>query len=159
LEEKFFVMIDSKLAEMIHAHPLIIVGSCDRALVPSTGRGFGARIGSDGKTMEVLVARLPAPQTLANFEQTKRIAVTFTQPEDFVSYQLKGHVISCVAPDDKDKQLATTYCETIARRLNAVGAPANVAGLIFLGSDVMRVSFDVIEAFVQTPGKNAGTRL
>jgi hypothetical protein len=151
--------LDSKLKELIEAHPLIIVGTCDRALMPCASRGFGARVKNEGTALEVLVTRWPTPQALVNIEQTRRIAVTFTKPEDFVSFQFKGRVTSCAAPDESDRQLSAAYCETIGRRLNAIGAPSNVSGLVFLGSDVMRVSFTVDEAFLQTPGKNAGQPL
>lgn len=152
-------MIDDNLANLIHAHPLIIIGSCDRALVPAATRGFGARVLREGTAMEVLVTRWPSLQSISNIEQTRRIAVTFTQPENFISYQFKGRVTSCTAPDTDDKRLSADYCETIGRRLIAIGLPAGIAGLVFLGSDVMRVSLEITEAFHQTPGKNAGARL
>jgi hypothetical protein len=152
-------LIDSKLAELIHAHPLIIIGSCDRGLVPAATRGFGARVLRQGSSMDVLVTRWPSLQTIDNIEQTRRIAVTFTNPEDFVSYQFKGRVTSCTVPDEDDKRLSANYCEAIGQRLAAIGLPAGIAGLVFLGQDVTRVNLEITEAYHQTPGRNAGTRL
>jgi hypothetical protein len=151
--------LDSKVVDMINAHPLIIIGSCDRALVPAASRAFGARVKDGGKALEVLVSHVLSQQTIANIQDTRRIAATFVQPETYESYQFKGRLTSCDEPDEDDWKLSAEYCQTISCRLGAIGAPANVVYLIFISRNVMRVRFDIEEAYVQTPGKISGQRL
>ncbi len=99
---------DDTLIALIEAHPSIIVGTCDRALVPTMSRGFGARVIDRGKALDVLVSRWPGRGTLANIEATGRVATTFTAPETFDAYQIKGRVLEWGECTAEDLQLAAT---------------------------------------------------
>ena len=44
---------DDRLIGLIESHPWITVGTCDRALVPTMSRAFGARVIGDGEAVEV----------------------------------------------------------------------------------------------------------
>jgi hypothetical protein len=111
--------LDSKVVDMINAHPLIIIGSCDRALVPAASRAFGARVKDGGKALEVLVSHVLSQQTIANIQDTRRIAATFVQPETYESYQFKGRLTSCDEPDEDDGN----YQQNIAKPSPAGSEP------------------------------------
>jgi hypothetical protein len=151
--------LNKKMVDMINAHPLIIIGTCDRALVPATSRGFGVRLNAERTAMDVLVTRWPSPQTRTNIELTGRVAVTFTDPETYVSYQIKGKGASCLEVNPDDLGLADAYCKAIGSRLIAIGAPANVVGLIYMAKNIFRVTCTIESLFLQTPGKDAGRKL
>jgi hypothetical protein len=150
---------DSKLLEIIESHPSIIVGTCDKACVPSISRGFGGRVSSTHPRMEILVSHWPGPECRANLEQTKRIAVTFTSPETFEAYQVKGKVIRIAECDHADLDLLEIYTRTIQARITALGEPLVVARVTFTSRGLFRVSFEVDSVFVQTPGTNAGRQI
>jgi hypothetical protein len=134
---------DARLIELIESHPSIIIGTCDPALVPTMSRGFGGRVVDGGAAIRLVVSRWPGPKTLANIAETGRIAVTFTAPETFVSYQIKGRVTDWGDCTPADEALAALCAATIRQRVEALGEPPHA----------------VRPTFLQTPGKNAGQQL
>jgi hypothetical protein len=150
---------DSKLVALIESHPSIIVGTCDRALVPCVGRAFGARVLQGGPKVDLLVSGWPGPQTIANVEATGRMAVTFTSPETFESYQAKGPATILGECDAADIELSTVYTETIRARLVALKEPGDVVRVTFTPRGLYKLRLDIEAVFLQTPGKNAGAKL
>jgi hypothetical protein len=150
---------DDKLIALITSHPSIIIGTCDRALVPTTSRGFGARVIDGGAAIEVLISRWPGSQTLANIEATGRIAVTFTAPETYGAYQIKGQATGWgdCTPDDLD--LAARFTTVIRDRIHGLGEPEEMVRVTFSSRGLFRVRMVPEVVFLQTPGKNAGQRL
>lgn len=151
--------LDSTIIDIIESHPSIIIGTCDRTLVPTVARGFGARLLSGGDALEVLVSCWPGPRTRTNIEETGRIAVTFTAPETFESYQIKGRVTEIATCTPEDLALAATFTEVIRARIVALGEPPELVRVTFAASGLFRVRVAPDAVFVQTPGKNAGERL
>jgi hypothetical protein len=150
---------DARLIELIESHPSIIVGTCDRALVPTMSRCFGCRVLDGGVAIELVVSRWPGPKTLENIADTGRIAVTFTAPETFVSYQIKGRVTEWGDCTPADKALAATCIATIRQRLEGLGEPPHAVRPIFTPHGLYRITIAPEVVFLQTPGKNAGQQL
>lgn len=150
---------DDRLIALIEAHPSIIVGTCDRGLLPTMARCFGMRVIDKGKAIEVLVSRWPGPKTLANIESTRRIAVTITAPESFDAYQIKGSVGHWAECGPEDLALAACYTEVISDRIRSLAEPEDVVRSVFRARGLYRVHVLPEAIFVQTPGKNAGQRL
>lgn len=150
---------DDKLIELINSHPSIIIGTCDRALVPTMARGFGARVTDGGVAVEVLISRWPGPQTHANIEATGRIAVTFTAPETFEAYQIKGCAAGWGDCTPEDFDLESVFTGVIRERIRRLGEPADLVRVTFTSHGLFRVRVIPEAVFLQTPGKNAGQRL
>ncbi len=150
---------DDKLIALIESHPSIIVGTCDRALVPTMSRGFGARVIDGGEALDVLISRWPGSRTLANIEATSRIATTFTSPETFDAYQIKGRSIDWGECTPEDHKLATTYTTQIRERITRLGEPEDLVRVTFSARGLYRVRIAPEAIFLQTPGKNAGQRI
>lgn len=150
---------DARLIEMIESHPSIIVGTCDRALVPTMARCFGARLIDGGAEIQLVVSRWPGPKTLDNIADTGRIAVTFTAPETFASYQIKGRVTAWGDCSSADEALAALCSRTIRGRLEALGEPPDVLRQTFALRGAYSVTLAPEVVFLQTPGKNAGQQL
>jgi hypothetical protein len=150
---------DDKLIALIESHPSIIVGTCDRALVPTMSRGFGARVIDGGEALDVLISRWPGSKTLANIEATSRIATTFTSPETFDAYQIKGRPIDWGECTPEDLELAATYTTQIRARIARLGEPEDLVRVTFSARGLYRVRIVPEAIFLQTPGKNAGQRI
>lgn len=150
---------DSKLVELIESHPSIIVGTCDRALVPCIARSYGARVLQGGPGIELLVSHWPGPQTIPNIEQSGRMAVTFTAPETFVSYQVKGRATLLGECDSNDAEFAADYTKTIRARIESLKEPPALVRVTFTSRGLYKLRLDAEAVFLQTPGKNAGARL
>jgi hypothetical protein len=150
---------DDTLIALIHSHPSIIVGTCDRALVPCMARGFGARVLDGGAAVDVLVSTWPGPQTLANLEDSGRIAVTFTAPETFQAYQIKGRATDRGECTQADLDLAAEFTKVIRKRIIRLAEPPDLVRVTFSSRKLFRVRMVPEVVFLQTPGKNAGQRL
>jgi hypothetical protein len=151
--------LDKVLVELIEAHPSIIVGTCDKALVPCLARAYGARILPGSACLELIVSRWPGPETEANVHASGRIAATFTSPETFVSYQLKGQARVLGACDPSDVAFSATYTETIRARIISLREPTDLVTVLLTPQGLFKVHMEPEAVFLQTPGKNAGMRL
>jgi hypothetical protein len=150
---------DSKLVTLIESHPSIIVGTCDRALVPCIARAFGARVSSADSSIEILVSRWPGPQTQQNLEQTDRVAVTFTTPETFEAFQVKGRASVLGECDAQDLALSNAYTEVIRTRIASLNEPTDLVKAIFTSKGLFKIKVTPDSVYLQTPGKNAGQRI
>jgi hypothetical protein len=150
---------DSKLVVLIESHPSTLVGTCDRALVPCIARGFGVRVLPGGQSLELLVSRWPGPQTISNLEQSGRVAVTFTSPETFEAYQIKGRATVLGDCDASDLALSTVFTNTICARVVALGERPDLVTITMTARGLFKIRIEVEAVFLQTPGKNAGARL
>lgn len=150
---------DTALIAIIESHPSIIVGTCDLALCPVMARSFGARIIDAGEALELFISRQPGPQTYENILATGRLAVTFTVPETFESYQVKGRATVLGDCTDADQAFIEAYSREIRRRIAALGDPPAVVMGTFSVRDPYRVRLEPEVVFLQTPGRNAGQKL
>jgi hypothetical protein len=150
---------DRKVIEMIGSHPSIIVGTCDRACVPGIARAFGARIIPGRASIDVFVSGWPGPNTLANIQQNNRVAVTFTSPETFEAYQIKGRAVAWGECTAEDHDLSRVFTETIRQRIAALHEPPELVRVTFTARGLFRITVDAESVFVQNPGKNAGQKL
>ena len=150
---------DSKLVALIESHPSTLVGTCDKALVPCIARAFGARVLGGSSGFEMLVSRWPGSQTIGNLELSDRIAVTFTSPETFEAYQVKGRARVLGDCDADDMELSSAYTAAVRARVVALGELPELVKITFSPRGLFKIRVDAETVFLQTPGKNAGARL
>jgi hypothetical protein len=150
---------DSRVMEMIESHPSIIVGTCDKACVPCIARAFGARLVPGTASIDVLVSEWPGDNTLSNIQGTGRVAVTFTSPETFEAYQIKGRATSWGECTPADLELSRVFTEKIRKRIASLGEPPELVRVTFTSRGLFRIRVDADSVYLQTPGKNAGQRL
>jgi hypothetical protein len=112
-----------------------------------------------GPNIELLVSRWPGPQTIANLENNNRIAVTFTSPETFESYQVKGRASVLGECDARDMELSAVFTAAICARVVALGERPELVTITFSARGLFKLRVDAEAVFLQTPGKNAGARL
>jgi hypothetical protein len=136
---------------------MIVVAACDEDLKTAIGRAVGARVGDDD-VVELMVSRWQWQTVIDDVERCGRIAATFARPSDYVTYQVKGRGRPRVAGSD-DHALADRYLSAITATLAGLGVPPAVMAPWFVSRDLMVISLEIDEVFVQTPGAAAGTRL
>jgi hypothetical protein len=99
-------MFDEVLAEFIESPVMQIVGSAGLARRPGIGRGVGAWISSERDLVHVVISSWQWPDTVTNLQANDRIAVTFSRPADYVSYQIKGRArLRLAEPDEVDRSI------------------------------------------------------
>ncbi|MBL9054363.1 MAG: hypothetical protein JNN02_11600, partial [Tabrizicola sp.] len=96
---------------------------------------------------------------LANLQASGQIAVTFTSPETFEAYQIKGRATDWGDPTSADLELAAVFTGVIRDRIMRLGEPPGLVRVGFSSHGLFRVRMVPEAVFVQTPGKNAGQRL
>ena len=94
-------------------------------------------------------------------EQGAAIAVTFSQPINHRSIQVKGSNAGIAAPTEEDRQAAFRQMAGLREKLKAIEYPVHFADAYCHvdADDLVAFDFDLDTAFVQTPGPGAGAEL
>jgi hypothetical protein len=138
---------------------MIVVGTYDAGRRPAIGRGIGTVVAAEGSHLDLFISRWQWPETIDNIEQTGQVAVTFSRPSDYMTYQVKGSVEAVEAANEGDQATIDRYLTEIDQALAGVGLASAVAERLLTCSDPVRVRFQPKEIYTQTPGPTAGTRI
>jgi predicted pyridoxine 5'-phosphate oxidase superfamily flavin-nucleotide-binding protein len=109
-------MLDADLAAFIESPVMQIVGTADATRRPGIARGVGAWRARDPDTIDLVLSAWQWPETVANIEANGRIAVTFSRPSDYVTYQIKGTATLRPA-DDGEIERSAGYMVAIVSTL------------------------------------------
>lgn len=136
----------------------ILVGTCNRALVPDCVRGMGLRIWPGASQLTVLLPAATAAASLDNLRDNPRLAVTLSHIPSHRTMQVKGAVLAVRDGSEDDRQLAIRYREKLADDLAFVGQPA--ANTLRLGIwPCHAVDLEIEVVYAQTPGPVAGVKM
>lgn len=147
--------LPNALKEFVVRPVMIIVGTRDRANRPAVGRGVGARIVGE-EAIEIILSRWQWPDTVENIQANGQAAFTFANPQDYVSYQLKGPT-SLRPAEPSDHRLASRYSSEILARFVALGLQPDFVTPWLAQRDLTVARLAVREIYLQTPGPRAGT--
>lgn len=148
------------LAEFCQSGVSIVLASCDHNGRPVVGRGLACRIEPDGKA-RVVLRKSSNPKLLKALADGGRFAVTFTKPSTHRSIQLKAPSARIVDTNVGDEPAALAQTSDFRSDLMDVGYSESFAKTYcgFEPHDLLTVTFAPEQAFVQTPGPNAGSAL
>jgi len=150
-------MLDHELAAFIESPVMQIIGTADADRRPEVGRGVGAWP-LDGRRMALVVSGWQWPGTIANLRENGMVAVTFSRPADYVTYQIKGKAeVRDAAADEIDR--SERYMVAMVSALMRLGLAPDIIAPWLSHRDARLVTIDVASVFVQTPGAKAGSRL
>jgi hypothetical protein len=144
-------------AEFLDSGVSMVGASADDRLVPEAFRMWGASLG-DGGVLRALVSS-DAGQTFECVGQGTLLCMTFTDVLNLRSIQVKGRSIGAPEPPGpSDVACMERYQEALSPKSRLNGTPEPLLAAIRPRS-VFAVSIVVEEAYDQTPGPAAGTRL
>lgn len=154
-------LIDDALASFAQGAVSITVGACDRHLRPCLVRAAGCRISSDRRRVTLFLSASQSTAVLDCVRDHGAIAAVFSQPTTHRTVQLKGTSAEIGALEEGDLVVMATYRAAFAREVAPLGFAEPLIQTLFSfpAGDVVRLSFCPVEAFLQTPGPNAGARL
>lgn len=152
-----------KLSDGVRTHILentgtILVGTRDTNLTPEITRGWGPTILPDGHTIDVCVSLSAGARTLENLGDSDEIAVTFHQTVNYQTVQLKGRFLESGDLTPQDWEAVERQKGILTEQAKIHGIPVSVGSRLFT-TDLVRIRFVVQQAFEQTPGPGAGTKL
>lgn len=150
-------IIDDGLRELVESPVSVSVGTVagDR---PELISGSGPRVGTDRTSISVFLDRARSGPTVENLQENGQIAVTIAAPVSYRSVQFKGRLRGIHEVDERDRAWVQARREMFVTAIALVGDPVQGARNLWM-DDLIRIEFEVDDAFDQTPGPNAGRRL
>jgi hypothetical protein len=145
------------IAEFLDSGVSMVGASADDQLMPEAFRMWGASLGDDG-VLRALVSS-DAGQTFERVAQGTLLCMTFTDVLNLRSIQVKGRSVGAPEPPGPaDVACLERYDEALNPKSRLNGTPPALLQAIRPRS-VFAVSIVLEEAYDQTPGPTAGSRL
>lgn len=147
--------LDDRLLDFLKRPLMCIIAVADEARRPSAGRGVGFHVGEDRETIDIVFSAWQWPRLEPAIRQTRRAAVTFVSPSDYVSFQLKG---SAAMRDTRacDLDCAERFMAKAKTELETLGVPAAVIAPWLTAREARIFRLAISEIYIQTPGPLAG---
>jgi hypothetical protein len=155
------LVLSSDVVSFCQSGQSIVLGSRQSDGSPIGGAALACRIDPRSQTVRLVLKKTPNAPLLQAIAQGGGIAATFSQPTTHKSIQLKGRSARAGAARAEDKQLAAEQTAGFYRELVTVGYPELFAHALnsFDAGDLGVLTFTATEAFLQTPGPDAGSAL
>ena len=153
--------IPADLLEMMTRGVSVNVASRDVALRPSLMRAVGSSVARGGQLVTVYLSRRQSRQLIQDVAATGYIAAVFSQPATHRAVQVKSTRAVLRNAEPSDEPVLAAYLASMEHEIQQVGyAPAMTrAMLAHRLEDLVAISFEPEQAFDQTPGPKAGSRL
>lgn len=152
------MQIDRELSKFLASPVMIIIGTCDAHGQAEIARGAGACVDAERGTIDLVFSGWQWPATITNLQANGRIAVTFSRPADYVSYQVKGHA-TLRTPDQNHLVRSDCYLNDMVRLFVELGLPQDLIAPWLTRRDPVVANIALTDVFVQTPGAGAGQRI
>jgi len=155
------VLLSPEHIALIASGVSTIVASRDVMHRPSLMRAVGASITPHSDSITVYLNRASSTQLLADLQATGHIAVVFSEPATHRTVQVKASRVQLRDGLATDTELLQRYLGAMEIQLKRIGFGPHYTRIMLAHQpeDVVAVSFTPEQAFDQTPGPKAGTRL
>jgi hypothetical protein len=153
--------ISDRVVELIPGPAFMQVATRSDDLWPAHAWVVGGEVHDDHQTVTVFIAAAASRPTLDNLERNGRIALGIALATH-EAYQLKGTYISSRPTTDEDLARQEKYRAALFASALAAGYPEETARPFTLGfayNPGLAITFRAEEAFLQTPGPDAGKAL
>lgn len=154
------MQLDQEMSAFLNSGVSITVASCSPDLIPSVARAKGCHARAGTATLRIFLSTSQAEDLLRDVQSTRKISVTFSVPDTHRTVQFKGCDAHITPLQPEEARIIAAYIDIFHGRIATFGFSADFTRA-FLGSpaDEVAVEFSVTDAFLQTPGANAGSRL
>jgi hypothetical protein len=152
-------VLTAEIVDFCESGISIILASAARGR-PFVGRGIGCRV-SQGGEVRIILRRSSNAALLEAVERGGGIAITFTQPSNDRSIQLKSARarIAALTADDGPTALRQTAAFRVALMGVGYSEAFAAAYCAYEPHELVALDFMPEQAFVQTPGPSAGSAL
>lgn len=146
------------LGPLLEGLTAVHVATRDAALVPDELMATAALLSADGRSLTVYLPDATSETSLANLRENGAIAVVLSQPLTHRTVQLKGRVTTIRRADEGERVAAESFAAGFDAAVEAFGLPPAILRRRTKWP-CHAVTFDVDEAYEQTPGPRAGEPL
>ncbi|MBX7111618.1 MAG: pyridoxamine 5'-phosphate oxidase family protein [Dehalococcoidia bacterium] len=151
-------VVSDELRGLIESGVAVSIATADAAGHPHLNTAWGPRIGAGGTTATVFIDRARSATTTADLHSTRWIAMTIGDPISYRSIQLKGTQLGVSEASEEDREWVRLHREAFMVSIALIDDPPAL-GRNMWTEDVIRIDFQIEQAFDQTPGPNAGQPL
>jgi hypothetical protein len=153
-------MIPGKILRFLERANVSHAGTRDRNLVPHGHRVSGWRVGSDGRTLTVLIPATARAHLIESLEDNGEFSVTIEEYPAHEAYQFKGRYLRHRPVESEDVAIADRMRERFLMSVMPFyGEAAVIPVRAFIQPPGLAVDVEVCEIYVQTPGPGAGARV
>ena len=158
------VSIGDELKTFLEGPVSVLVGTRDSRLVPEITRAWGPRVFEDRQRVSLCVPLATSRKTLDNLEGNGEIAVTFSLPTNYRTFQLKGRHAKAAEPDSMDLAVVARHRDAFAAVNEPLGQPRQQVEAFWraeieTSAVLVKILFVPEQVFDQTPGPGAGRSL
>jgi hypothetical protein len=155
------VSIDDELAAFLEGGVSIIASSSDGAGRPVVGRALGCSLSPDRSRVTLYFCASANAALAEAAAASGTVAAVFTLPSSHRSVQLKGGGVRIAPPEGDVGPALARHVEAFGRDLALIGFEEVFTRTLMScdPSDVVALSFTPSDAFIQTPGARAGSRM
>lgn len=151
-------MISDDVCAFLTGGKSLIIGTCDKDLVPECARAVALEVAPDRKHVSVYLPEVVCGRTFENLRANGSIAIGISHPPDHRSLQLKGSLRKIELATSAQLSFVQKYLHELSLSLDLVGLPANIVERLNY-EPCMRADVAVEAIFLQTPGPDAGRAL
>jgi len=154
------VILTDDIRELLTGGVSIVLASRNALLVPSIARASGCRIVGAEPRLRTIVSALQAGALLEDVRDCAMVSATFTLPPTHRALQFKGSDARIEAAAEEDHAAVERYVAAFTRTIGPLGFGADFVRAFYAApADLVAIEFTPADAFQQTPGPAAGTRL
>jgi len=158
------VSIGDELKAFLEGPVSVLVGTRDSRLVPEITRAWGPRVSDDRQHISLCVPMGTSRKTLDNIDSNGEIAVCFSLPTNYRTFQLKGRHPTTTEPDRTDLAIVERHRDAFATVNEPLGQrrehiEAFWRSEIETSAVLVKIVFVPEQVFDQTPGPGAGKSL
>lgn len=158
MTQPLFPPLPPELIAFAESGTSVLVGTRDADLCPEAVRGVGVRVSPDGCRLTVFLPVATSARAVANLRDNGQLAATLCRPIDHRTVQIKGGVREVREAGADERAFIEAYRRLFTDALLRVGMAADLTSRLTCWPAVA-AEMDIVEAFQQTPGPDAGTRL
>lgn len=137
---------------------MMVFGAADAAGRSMIGRATGARCTADGE-VSLFVSRARWGEVTDDLKAGAQVAVTFSRPADYRTFQIKGVITALTPSASADVAVATRYIEAVTGSLLDLGVLQPQVDQWLTCDDLITLKLRPRAVFAQTPGPGAGAQL
>lgn len=158
------VSIGDELKTFLEGPVSVLVGTRDSRLVPEITRAWGPRVAENRQRVSLCVPLATSRKTLDNLDANGEIAVTFSLPTNYRTFQLKGRHATTAEPDSTDLAAVERHRDAFAMVNERLGQPRRQVEAFWraeieTSTVLVKIAFAPDQVFDQTPGPGAGRSL